>query len=68
MAFVTGRGHGISVPTRDTRMVLRHLGFRTIYEIEQERNALKALRGDFTRVDEASDKAGAAPQAVQTTS
>jgi hypothetical protein len=48
--------------------ILRRLGFRTIYEIEQERNALKALRGDFTRVDEASDKAGAALQAVQTTS
>ncbi len=27
---------------------LRGLGFRTIYEIEEERRALKALRGDFT--------------------
>jgi hypothetical protein len=27
--------------------VLRHLGFRTAREIEVERNALKALRGDF---------------------
>jgi hypothetical protein len=27
--------------------VLRRLGFRTAYEIEQERHALKAIRGDF---------------------
>ena len=27
--------------------VLRRLGFRTSYEIEEERQALKALRGDF---------------------
>jgi hypothetical protein len=27
--------------------VLRKLGFRTSYEIEEERRALKALRGDF---------------------
>ena len=27
--------------------ILRRLGFRTAYEIEQERQALKALRGDF---------------------
>ena len=27
--------------------VLRRLGFRTAYEIEEERRALKALRGDF---------------------
>jgi len=27
--------------------VLRRLGFRTAYEIEQERHALKALRGDY---------------------
>jgi hypothetical protein len=31
--------------------VLRRLGFRTQYEIEQERHALKALRGDFRRFD-----------------
>ena len=30
--------------------ILRRLGFRTAYEIEQERQALKALRGDFARV------------------
>src|ERR1043165_3690730 len=27
--------------------ILRRLGFRTSYEIEEERQALKALRGDF---------------------
>jgi hypothetical protein len=31
--------------------VLRRLGFRTAREIELERNALKALRGDFERSD-----------------
>jgi hypothetical protein len=30
--------------------VLRRLGFRTAYEIEQERQALKALRGDFADI------------------
>jgi hypothetical protein len=30
--------------------VLRKLGFRTLAEIEQERNALKALRGDYRQV------------------
>jgi hypothetical protein len=30
--------------------VLRHLGVRTCHEIEQERYALKALRGDFVHV------------------
>lgn len=30
--------------------VLRRLGFRTMKEIQQERTALKALRGDFRRV------------------
>ncbi|MDT3685649.1 MAG: hypothetical protein RO009_11470 [Pseudorhodoplanes sp.] len=30
--------------------VFRQLGFRTSYEIEQERQALKALRGDFARL------------------
>ena len=31
--------------------VLRRLGFRTAYEIDQERYALKALRGDFREID-----------------
>ncbi len=30
--------------------ILRKLGFRTVYEIEQERQALKAVRGDFAKV------------------
>ena len=30
--------------------VFRHLGFRTQSEIEEERYALKALRGDFRAV------------------
>lgn len=33
--------------------VLRRLGFRTQREIDQERYALKALRGDFRQVDAA---------------
>jgi hypothetical protein len=32
--------------------VLRRLGFRTQYEIEQERYALKAIRGDFKQSSE----------------
>jgi len=40
--------------------VLRRLGFRTSYEIEQERQALKALRGDFQNVATSPDKARAA--------
>jgi hypothetical protein len=31
--------------------VLRRLGFRTVYEIEQERSALRALRGDFGKIE-----------------
>jgi len=34
--------------------VLRKLGFRTLAEIEQERNALKALRGDYRQVTRSS--------------
>lgn len=30
--------------------ILRRLGLRTSYEIEEERRALKALRGDFARL------------------
>jgi hypothetical protein len=39
--------------------VLRRLGFRTQYEIEQERYALKALRGDFRDVEGAREVMGA---------
>lgn len=34
--------------------VLRRLGFRTSYEIDEERYALKTLRGDFANLDRAS--------------
>ena len=40
--------------------VFRRLGYRTAAEIHRERYALKALRGDFDRVSEAEDRAGAA--------
>ena len=40
--------------------VLRRLGFRTSYEIERERQALKAVRGDYAAVPTAADKVGAA--------
>ena len=44
--------------------ILRRLGFRTAREIDTERTALKAIRGDFARVHGASDTATAAIQAV----
>jgi hypothetical protein len=44
--------------------ILRRLGFRTIYEIDRERFALKATRGDFDRVGQSDDKAAAAIEAV----
>jgi hypothetical protein len=40
--------------------ILRRLGFRTAHEIEQERNALKALRGDYADIEKEKDQAGAA--------
>jgi len=43
---------------------LRRLGFRTADEINQERYALKALRGDFEQVDRARDKLAAIGRAV----
>jgi hypothetical protein len=46
--------------------VLRRLGFRTMAEIDQERYALKALRGDFVEVEtaDASERATAACRAT----
>jgi hypothetical protein len=41
--------------------IFRRLGFRTQPEIEQERYALKALRGDFREVTEAE---GSSPRAA----
>jgi fatty acid desaturase len=40
--------------------ILRRLGFRTLHEIERERHALKAVRGDYAAVAGAADPAGAA--------
>jgi len=37
--------------------ILRRLGFRTVYEIERERYALKALRGDFADVQVSPERA-----------
>jgi hypothetical protein len=45
--------------------VFRRLGYRTAGEIQSERHALKALRGDFDRVREAEDRAGAALAAAR---
>jgi hypothetical protein len=45
--------------------ILRRFGFRTADEINQERVALKALRGDFDRMAGAPDKAEAALRAVR---
>lgn len=45
--------------------VLRRFGFRTVYEIERERQALKAIRGDYAIVTQASDKADAALRAAR---
>ncbi len=44
--------------------ILRRMGFRTSYEIERERHALKALRGDYEGVRGAVDKVTAARTAV----
>jgi hypothetical protein len=47
--------------------VIRRLGVRTRAEIERERNALKALRGDYDRVPaqgSASERVSAAIDAV----
>ena len=44
---------------------LRRMGFRTSYEIELERNALKALRGDYAGVQNASKSVTAALAAAQ---
>jgi len=43
--------------------VLRRLGFRTVHEIEEERHALKALRGDFAGVTNVGASRGARARA-----
>jgi hypothetical protein len=45
--------------------LMRRLGFRTSHEIDEERQALKALRGDFDAVAKASDAPAAALRAVR---
>lgn len=45
--------------------VLRRFGFRTAYEIDEERQALKALRGDFDRIPLAPNEAEAAWEAAR---
>lgn len=45
--------------------VLRRLGFRTSYEIEEERQALKAIRGDYQNVPHDASGAEAALQAAR---
>jgi hypothetical protein len=44
--------------------ILRRMGFRTSYEIEEERQALKAARGDYSSVASNQDPARAAVQAA----
>jgi hypothetical protein len=44
--------------------VLRQLGFRTAREIERERYALKALRGDFDEVRQAENRIVAVLRAI----
>jgi hypothetical protein len=45
--------------------LFRKLGIRTQYEIERERYALKALRGDFKGVERTAQGAGRAMEAVK---
>jgi hypothetical protein len=45
--------------------ILRRLGFRTSYEIEEERQALKVLRGDFENRSSARDRTSAALEAAR---
>ena len=46
--------------------ILRRMGFRTAREIDLERTALKALRGDFARVEDSHDKASMELRAART--
>jgi hypothetical protein len=45
--------------------VLRRLGFRTSFEIEQERQALKLVRGDYKRAADGDVDAEDLLEAVQ---
>ena len=46
--------------------ILRRMGFRTAREIDAERTALKALRGDFAGIEGSQDKASMALKAART--
>jgi hypothetical protein len=46
--------------------ILRRLGYRTASEIDEEKYALKALRGDFAKVGEPGSSAAAAMEAART--
>ncbi len=43
--------------------ILRRFGFRTVYEIDQEKMALKAIRGDFDGLPQSGNVAAAALEA-----
>jgi hypothetical protein len=45
--------------------MLRRLGFRTVHEIEQERQALKAIRGDYQDLQGARDRVSTVLAAVK---
>lgn len=45
--------------------ILRRLGFRTAYEIEEERQALKALRGDFAEIPHREHRSAGALNAAR---
>ena len=45
--------------------ILRRLGFRTSYEIDAERYALKAMRGDFVKFSRARHKKSAESKAAE---
>jgi hypothetical protein len=48
--------------------VLRKMGVRTTEEINYERNALKAIRGDYREIPEMSNNGGLAHQALEAAS
>lgn len=45
--------------------IIRRMGFRTAREIEAERHALKAIRGDYDSVQDADNPVAASLEAVQ---
>ena len=45
--------------------ILRRMGFRSSREIETERSALKALRGDFSHIQNSQNRGASALEAAQ---